>query len=761
MTRWRGYAAIGLALIGLYLMVPSELVRDAIYLVIGLASVAAIVCGVRLHRPASATPWYLFAAGQAVWVLGDTIYSWTAHMQAPATFPSGADIAYLLAYPLLAAGMALLIRRGGGRHFDIRGLIDSGIVIVGLGLVSWAWIAQPMLEAADVSALDRAVALAYPIGDIVLMAMLVRLVASPGSVSVAYRLLVGAVLLQIVADTGHAASVSPSWNTASTLDLLWLGSYVLWGASALHPQMSHISRRSGMNGNLFTARRVTVLAAAALLPSGTAAVALMLGRSLHPWVFVIGAIVLTSLVLARMASAVVEIRLTAGQRDRLQEELLRRASHDPLTGQFNRAYMLRLITATLRRAQPVGAATGLIMIDLDDFKTVNNELGPAAGDTILAEVAHRIAEVAGPGHPVGRLGGDQFIVLVEDSDAQETTTQLAGALAIALLDPYDTVDSRIRVRARVGLTVGVDGRLDASALLHEALIANRRARQLAGGAFEVFDSTLRREVAQRTEVEKELRAAIGGGELELYYQPVMAVGVSAIDGYEALVRWNRSNGELGMPDEFIPIAEKSDLICDLGRWVLGEATRQFAAWLAHDPERFSLLNIAVNISGRHLADRRIVDDVSAALAASGLDGQHLALEVTETVLIDEPHAVMQLDALRGLGVSISLDDFGTGYTSIGQLRELPVDTIKIDRSFLASTGPGSVELVALMTAAAHACGMLVVAEGVERVEQLNLLRELDCDYAQGYFLARPLPAAAIVSQTDIDGPPRLRIVRES
>jgi diguanylate cyclase (GGDEF)-like protein len=760
MTPVRVPLLMGAALIALYAVLPSGLPRDAVYLAVGLGCVAAIVMGVRRHRPAVRAPWYLLAAGLAAWVLGDTIYSWNEDVRHVSPFPSSADVAYLLAYPLLAAGIALLIRRGG-RRFDVSSLIDSGIVVVGLGLVSWAWIARPMVENADVPLLERLIAVAYPAGDILLMAMLVRLVAAPGVSSMALRLLAGAVVLQVVADTALAAGMSESWDYASALDGLWLASYVLWGTCALHPQMSEISRRSRARDDLFTVRRVVVLGAAAVLPPLTAGVALAFGHSMDPWVLVGGSIVLTFLVVLRMASGIAEIRLTAQQRDRLQEELLRRASHDPLTGQFNRAYMLRIIQGALRRAGSTGAPTGLIVIDLDDFASVNNAVGPAAADDVLIATARRISDTVGPAHPVGRLGGDQFVVLVEHADAEELTPRIAGALASAMLARHETAHGAVRVIVRIGLTLGLDGSTDASELLHQALIASRRAKLAAAGTFEVFDSNLRREVAERATVEQELRAAIRDGALELRYQPVVSVSAAVVDGYEALVRWHRPNGVLGMPDEFIPIAEKSDLICELGRWVLTEATEQFASWLERDPVRFSPLTVAVNISGRHLADRRIVTDVATALEASGLASHHLVIEVTETVLVDEPRAVIQLDALRALGVTISLDDFGTGYTSIGQLRHLPVDTIKIDRSFLSLTEPGSSELIALMTAAAHACGMLVVAEGVERNEQLMLLKALECDAAQGYLFARPLTSAAVLDGVEPERHPRLRIVRDS
>jgi diguanylate cyclase (GGDEF)-like protein len=755
---WRVYVAVGAVLICLYVITPSGIPRDAIYVVVGVGSVIALVVGARMHQPRSRAPWYLFAAGQAAWVTGDALYSWYEDIRQVSPFPSGADVAYLLAYPLLTTGIGLLIR-GGGRRFDVRALIDSFIVVAALGLVSWAFIAQPMVEADGVPLLERAIAVAYPVGDILMLAMLVRLVAAPGVTSVALRLLVGAVVLQVVADTGLAAGVSETGTYMSGLDLVWLGSYVLWGACALHPQMRELSRRPGVRSDLFTMRRVVVLGAAAVLPPTTALVALTLGRSPDAWLSVGGTMVLTLLVVARMASAIVEVRLTTRQRDRLEEELLHRAADDPLTGLFNRAFVLRAVGDALRRARTASASTGLIVVDLDDFKALNDDLGPVAGDDVLVEVARRISDAAGPSRPVGRLHGDQFVVLVEHADAVETTTRLAGQLAARLARPHEVSGHVVTVRAKIGVAVSMDGGTDASGLVHQALIASRRAAESPTGPFEVFDDDLRRELAERADVEDGLRRAMRDDDLELYYQPVVAVRAVVVDGYEALLRWNRGAVTV-MPDAFVPVAEKSDLICDVGRWVLQRATRQFADWLAADPDRFSALTVAVNISGRHLTDRRIVDDVADALRDSGLPAHHLVVEVTETVLVDEPHAMIQLGALRALGVAVSLDDFGTGYTSIGQLSHLPVDTIKIDRSFLsAAGGDGSSELVALMTAAAHACGMQVVVEGVERVDQLGLLQDLDCDRAQGFLFAAPLTSDTVSDGSTADPLAYLRPAR--
>jgi EAL domain-containing protein (putative c-di-GMP-specific phosphodiesterase class I) len=232
--------------------------------------------------------------------------------------------------------------------------------------------------------------------------------------------------------------------------------------------------------------------------------------------------------------------------------------------------------------------------------------------------------------------------------------------------------------------------------------------------------------------------------MRLVYQPVLDVEDQHLRGYEALVRWVRQDGTVVPPDEFISVAESSSLVCDLDRWVLHEATRQLAAWRAATPAvpGGAEPTMAVNVSGRHLTDRRVVRDVADALAASGLPPRLLVLEVTETVLVDDPVAMTHLTELRAMGVAIAIDDFGTGYTSIGQLRHMPVDTLKIDRSFVASPDPGQRELVGLIISAAHTFGLDVVAEGVEEPAQLERLRAQACDLAQGYLLHRPLPADA-------------------
>jgi EAL domain-containing protein (putative c-di-GMP-specific phosphodiesterase class I) len=283
--------------------------------------------------------------------------------------------------------------------------------------------------------------------------------------------------------------------------------------------------------------------------------------------------------------------------------------------------------------------------------------------------------------------------------------------------------------------------VDADALFAEADAAAYRAKARGRGRAELFDESLRAQLSAHAELEAALAAALDAGELEVHYQPVVDVATGRLEGYEALARWYRPGVGMVPPGEFIPVAESSNLICDVDRWVLHEATRQVARWRAEDPSATDL-TVAVNVSGRHLADPRVVQDVTDALLASGLPAGLLVVEVTETVLVNEPSAFGHLVALRELGVAVAIDDFGTGYTSIGQLATMPVDTLKIDRSFVASAGSGHAELVALVIRAAHTFGLTVVAEGIEEEGQLAWLRAQGCDFAQGYLLSRPLPAGA-------------------
>jgi diguanylate cyclase (GGDEF)-like protein len=430
------------------------------------------------------------------------------------------------------------------------------------------------------------------------------------------------------------------------------------------------------------------------------------------------------------------------EREQLQVALAHRATHDPLTELPNRAQAVAAIAGALQRAQRAGGVTGLLFVDLDGFKSVNDRYGHACGDAVLRLTAARMLAAVRAGDTVARLGGDEFVVLVERVEDEQELVQLAERLVTVVSVPAEVEGRSVHIGASIGVAVCRDGGTDVDALVAEADTAAYRAKAHGRGRVEVFDDDLRRQLTARADTETAIAAGLANGEMRLHYQPVHDLARGVVTGFEALIRWQRPGIGLVSPDQFVPVAEASALICDIDRWVLGEATRQLAEWraaagrVAGQPEP----TVAVNVSGRHLAEPRVVCDVAEALLAAGLPAHLLVIEVTETVLISDHSAYDHLAALREMGVGIAIDDFGTGYTSIGQLRHTPADTLKIDRSFVGSTDPGHRELVSLMIRAAHTFGLTVVAEGVEETEQLDRLRAEGCDHAQGYLLHPPLPA---------------------
>jgi diguanylate cyclase (GGDEF)-like protein len=683
-------------------------------------------------------------------VTGDVVFNWLADVAHVSPFPSPADVFYLASYPLVGAGLLVLVR-GRRRYADLPGAIDSATVAVAGGLLAWLVLAQPVADSAD-PLLTRAVGLAYPAADVLLLGLLARLVTAPGARTAAFRLIGCAVLLVIVADTGFAVWTAEGWALGGAWDLAWLGAYLLWGVAALHPSMRELSRPSAEEPTPFTVQRLVALTSAVLIAPCALAVQLALHLPVTGWPVAIASAALFLLVVTRMHLAIREVVATTRRRDELQRELAHQASYDSLTGLANRGTMLALIGSALHRAQRSGTQLGLVALDLDHFKAVNDSFGHHAGDEVLRVAATRMRRCVRAGDVVGRLAGDEFVVLVEPVSGPAELVELGERLLGAVTAPIPVGSRDVTVGMSVGVVVSDDGSTDADAFLQHADAAAYRAKTSGRGRVEVFDEALRRQLEEQGRLEQAIRAGLDTGEFVLHYQPVHDLLTGGLRGYEALIRWEHpAHGQLP-PSEFIPAAERSTLICDLDRWVLGEATRQLAQWRRSDPDGHGEVTVAVNVSGRHLASQGLVEDVTAALQASGLPASALVVEVTETVLVDGFGCAAQLRALRDLGVGIAIDDFGTGYTSIGQLQHLDVDTVKIDKSFVSSAVPGATDLVALMINAAHAFGLAVVAEGIEEPEQADTLRAMGCELGQGFLFARPMGAED--SEAFVRGMPR-------
>lgn len=714
-------------------------VSDVGYSLISFAIVLAIVVGVQLHRPRAARAWYLMAAGQTLWATGDLVFIVQEDVLGRDPFPSIADAFYLLGYPVIAVGLAFLVRGRSGTRRDPGPLLDSATVTAGLCLLSWVLLQRPTIESLHQSVGSAAVSAAYPAMDILLVGALVRLVSSPGGRSTSFRFLLLSLMALITADTMSVAFDLYGTNDFAAVDYLWLFSYAAWGAAALHPSMTRLSDPITHPDVRFGGLRLVAVVLATLIAPAILAVHQITGVSVDIWAVIIGSVVMFLLVVVRMNLALEQIVAVHEALETLQDELAVQATQDALTGLANRTQSMRLLAGALGRSRRRGTNVGLLFIDLDGFKNVNDEHGHQAGDAVLREVAWRMAQEVREGDFLGRLGGDEFVVGIEDVTDEEAAVTLATRLieSVSREIPVDEVLD-VRVGASIGIALGRGGETDVETLLHEADLAVYQAKAGGRGHAVVFGQEAREAERVRMSTERALVEGIGRGELVLHYQPVVNLRTGVVAGYEALVRWDRPDVGLLHPAQFLDVAESSDVICDLDAWVLRTAVAQLEQWNAERGERD--LQIAVNVSGRHISRDRIRRDVAQALTDRAVDPGQLVLEVTETALMDGSVAAANLEVLRELGVVVSLDDFGTGYQSSTQLVRLPVDLLKIDKHFVdASTKTGRT-LLELMVKAAHAFGVEVVAEGVEHQEQLDLVRRLGCEFAQGYFLGMPVPA---------------------
>ncbi len=445
-----------------------------------------------------------------------------------------------------------------------------------------------------------------------------------------------------------------------------------------------------------------------------------------------------------------------------------RALHDALTGLPNRLLLAEHVRALTGGSQRVPVprsgrpgeqgAPALLYVDLDGFKAVNDSLGHGAGDAVLTQFAERLSDICRPGDVVARLGGDEFAVLLASAVRPEQAMAVADRIVLAAASPFLIADAVVQVGASVGVTT-IDGaaaeeaRRPVEVLLREADAAMYRAKSHGRGRAEAFDAARDDALVgsrQRSQtMNRELRDALNTGALELHYQPKIVLASRRVIEFEALARWRHPSRGWISPTEFIPAAEASGLIYQLGVWALTQACAQGRRWTAQLHAEDPTLNspiIAVNVSPHQLGDPRFVDDVAGVLARTGFAADRLCLEVTESVATDDvAGAVRRLQALRELGVQIALDDFGTGFSSLNLMRQLPLDWIKIDRSFIDSVDvdPTSVVLVRLVIEAAHSLGLKVCAEGIERGGQAEQLIAMGCDAAQGYLFGVPAPADLI------------------
>ncbi len=1009
---WWWYGGAAGVLAALYMFVPPLKGAGPLINVLGFSGVVAILAGVRMHHPKAKVAWWLFAGGQFLFFSGD-VYTYS---NPNAAFPSLGDALYLAVYPVLMAGLFVLVRRRNPRR-DPAALVDSLILTIGIGLLSWVFLIAPNIHLGDISWLGKAVSIAYPLGDVLLLAAAIRLAVDNGKRAPAFYLLSSSIVCLLATDSAYNLALLKGTYDHSQLiyDLGWISYYVLWGAAALHPSMRVLEEPAADSRPRLTSARLALLGAACLI-----APAIRVFQALgNPdiLVLIVASAILFLLVVIRMAGLVrqeerivsrertlrvagaelvgaagyeqiyeaaiagvrqllgedpcvhlallrdggpvvaassqncdwplneatfdwlrtnaervripylelprearnelrfeggrtvlltplsirsevrgllvansgAEIseevansfealglqvslavegaslaadlhrrqsearfrslvahssdlitvldangvvtyqspsiervlgydvdeiegtqfdwllseadrprlrRLIAGdgggsggneahtlecalahkngtslrfevqhtdllhdehvrgivlnsrdvsERKEFEDQLAHQAFHDPVTGLANRALFSDRVEHALMRSQRGFPDIAVVFIDLDDFKTVNDSLGHAAGDSVLQEVARRLQIAVRPTDTVARFGGDEFAVLLEGVNDSAQAADAAARILHALELAYEIDGKQVFPRASVGICLvdREDAVPEAAELLRNADVAMYMAKRDSKGSYRVFEPAMHERVVERLELRAELQQAIETAQLELHYQPVVRLEGHTIVGVEALLRWQHPTRGTIPPNQFIPLAEETGLIIEMGRWVLNEACRE-GAELQQRFERDEPLAISVNLSVRQLQSDSIVRDVRCALETSGLPPGSLVLEITESVMMsDTDFAVQRLEDLKALGVRLAMDDFGTGYSSLSYLSRFPVDILKMDRSFV---GAGeNVALQSAIIALGASLDLDVVAEGIELPEQEQSLHDLGCEIGQGFLFARPMPRADLAA----------------
>jgi diguanylate cyclase len=708
----------------LYFFVLTGLAASIYWDVLGVSMFAyGFVLAARLERHRLA--WVLILIGESCFVVGDIGFTFMAYVLHSDAYPSFGDYFYVGGYPFVAVGLVRLLRARRGTR-DVGGVIDGFIVATSVGVLLWVFFAEPTAFDQSLPILERFTNVAYPAGDLLLIAICAQLAARQIRRQAPYWIVAASLFSLLVADVVFLyQSQYGSYNERDAVDFGWWMGYVLIVAVLLHPKVGEIAAAPQRSTPRLSARRIIVLSLVTTAAPLTIAARYAAGASLELPALLGGTVVLFALVVMRLVVMARELETS-------RSLLLHEATHDALTGLANRTLFGDQVAASLAG----GATVAVLCLDLDDFKLVNDSLGHPAGDVVLEIVGRRLAALVRPGDAVARLGGDEFAMLVVDHDPA-TGSMVAQRASDAVREPIRLPSGQtVHSNASVGVAYSSTGS-SVESLLRDADIAMYIAKRSGKGHHEVFMPGMRQDVIDHLQMRTELVDALERNEFVLEYQPIVDIASGRAVGIEALVRWDHPRrGRVG-PLSFIPIAEETELIMPIGLWVLREACRRIVEL---DP-RNDGLPIGVNVSAVQLRDPNLVDDVLRALEDTGLDSSRLVLELTESsVISDLDAAAVTLCELRTHGVRIVLDDFGAGYASLRHLRAFPVDAVKLDRSFVVSSlEHDSTVLSGLIEMAAN-LGMATVGEGIEEPGQLEMLRSLRCKYAQGYLIARPMPS---------------------
>jgi diguanylate cyclase (GGDEF)-like protein len=701
---------------------------------VGALAITALAVGVRSYRlehpllwhVGRTKPWVLLGTGLAGVIVVDA-----GRAAAPSTSVSSAfALLAVPAYGLMAAGTVALIQgRAPARTADA--LLTSAIITISVAFPVWTLAFEPVVghQLGVSTALG---AFGLPVLDAFVLALIARLMLLSEDHPPVYSYLVlglGTLLaVHCVVAIGVLHGVTDPYATLNGPLVL---AYGLWALAALHPSMGGLFEPVRGNAPLLSGAQLGALAGALLIGPALLAIETLSHSEHGDLAIVIGSAVLTALVVARMARFV-----------QAREEVEQAASHDELTSLPRRELFNERVAISVAAAFQRGGKMAVMFIDVDRFKKINDSLGHAVGDEVIELVGRRLHHCVRGTDMVARMGGDEFTILLEDITDEGDAAVVAEKVINAFVEPLNVAGRKLFVTASVGVAAYPRDGSDADTLVKNADAAMYLAKEKGRNNFQVYTSELNAKAGEWLDLENALHTAITDGQLVVYYQPKVHIATEKVVGVEALVRWNHPTLGLLGPDKFIPVAEESGLIAPLGEWVLEAACTQAKAWRN---EGYEKLSVAVNLSARQFQLQPMDDVIAAVLRRTGLPPSLLELELTESLALQGSEGIREtLDAISAYGVKCAVDDFGVGFSNFGYLGTLPIDKVKVDKSFVSQIGVGDDAAASALAigiiALAKALGLDVVAEGVENHEQLEFLREHGCDQIQGYLFSGPLPA---------------------
>ncbi|MBM2622911.1 EAL domain-containing protein [Actinoplanes sp. LDG1-06] len=724
------HIALALPLLVVQAAGPVWAQQVAIVLIVVLGLVGLRVGPRRFLPPEDRAPWrcieigaYLFVVTMAIRVI------WPSTNTSPPTMlvliP---DALVLPAYLLIGAAFAgMLKRRRAGEDDPAR--VDAVLVGLAAALLVWTFVLEPALAGSGMSPL-RVVDALFSIFDVVLLVLVAQLLLAGGARQPAMWLLIIASSGMFLGDTYYTLRNAELIDMSThVLDMISMVMFVAVPAAAMHPSMRTLTEPQHIVVRDLSRRRLALIALVVSVPTAV--------TSMMPAGGLANDLIRTALSVLLMLAVLARVVRSNNSRARAERASRRRATHDALTDLPNRELLSETVSEWGDRVTGENLEISLLFIDLDRFKHVNDRWGHEVGDELLCAVADRLSAQVRDEDLVCRIGGDEFVIALASPSHLRLAESLADRLLEEFARPFPLSVGDVVVSASIGLAKSHGG-AHALELIRDADTAMYKAKGSGRNAVALFDSSLREKVRDRVNLEQALRGAGERGELAVHFQPIIDVASGELDGFEALMRWESPTLGFVSPMEFIPVAEETGMIVEMGEWLLRESARQLVEWSLERGPEARPLHVSVNVAVRQLRDGSLVRVVDEVLRDTGLPPSALWLEITESGVMENIEAaLLTLNALHALGVTLCIDDFGTGYSSLSYLQRLPVGIVKIDRSFVMRIGDGTNEpIVRAVLAMTHAMGHRVVAEGVETPEQRDWLRNQGCDMIQGWLYGK-------------------------